>query len=366
MLRERLRTQSWGARQGGFWGRGWGILGMHSKKAGGVDAPDHGAADDGGICVDRAGLDGGLPRPDAHGAVIIPAHNEADVIARTLTALVPLVTGTAIEVIVVANGCRDDTAIVARAFAGVTVVELERGSKTLALNAGDAIARSWPRLYLDADIEIEPVAVFALFDAFEDPAVLAARTRYSYDISGATWPVRAYYRARARIPAPPDRLWGAGGYATGETGHQRFTQFPDVTSDDCWFDEQFASEEKRVVATPPALVRTARNTGALLSVLTRQRRGYRELSVAAQTRARGGGLLSSIHGPASAFDAGCYVILTLISRWRAARSRRRGDTTWERDGSSRGTSGKPSRDVRRSCEAQGVDRVAIAIARVEA
>ena len=87
---------------------------------------------------------------------MIPAHNEAAVIARRLTPLAPLAAAGKLEVIVACNGCTDDTAAIARGFEGVTVLEMAQPSKTAALNAGDAAATHWPRFYLDADVEIGP------------------------------------------------------------------------------------------------------------------------------------------------------------------------------------------------------------------
>ena len=131
-------------------------------------------------------------------------------------------------------------------------------------------------------------------------------------------------------------MWGAGGYATNAPGHERFGRFADVTADDSWFDEQFADEEKRIVSTDPMIVRTPRTTAALVAILTRQRRGYVEIGVAAETTQRGRGLLSSIRGIRSAADAACYVVLTLVARRRARRALARGRTPeWETDRSSR-------------------------------
>jgi glycosyltransferase involved in cell wall biosynthesis len=272
---------------------------------------------------------------DVRGAVIIPAHDESAVIARTLRSLAPLGAVPGVEIVVACNGCHDDTAEIARGFAGVRVVETDRPSKTGAMNLADDVATAWPRLYLDADIEIAPDAVLAVFDQLAEAGVLAARAPFVYDTSGATLPVRAYYRARSRIPAPV-RLWGAGNYAVGEEGHRRFGAFADVTADDNWFDEQFEPGEKRVAATRPAWVRTPRDTAALLAVLTRQRRGAVEAGVPSRARSRGAALIASIRGPRSAVDVGCYVALSLVGRVRAQRLRRRGGAVaWERDASSR-------------------------------
>lgn len=272
---------------------------------------------------------------DVHGAVIIPAHDEAAIITRTLSALRPLLGLAGIEVVVACNGCHDDTAAVARTFPGVIVAETSEASKTAGLNLGDRTATQWPRLYLDADIDIAPAAVVDLFGALAEPGVFAARPRFVYDAVGATLPVRAYYRARTRIPAPPRRMWGAGGYATNAAGHDRFERFPQVTSDDSWFDAQFADAEKRIVATAPMRVRTPRDTGALLGVLARQRRGHVQLGDADTGASRVAGLLRSVHHIDEGIDAAWYVALTLVARVRLALTARRAGSVWERDLSSR-------------------------------
>lgn len=277
--------------------------------------------------------------PAAHGAVIIPAHNEAAVIAGTLRSLAPLTELEGIEIIVVCNGCTDETASIARGFPGVRVEETDRASKIVALNLGDRVATAWPRLYLDADIEIAPEAVLAVFAALAEPGVVAARAPFIYDAVGATIPVRSYYRARSRAPAPPLRLWGAGGYATNQEGHRRFDVFPDITADDSWFDTLFADDEKRVVAAPPMRVRTPRDTKGLLAVLTRQRRGYVELGITSHAKSRGRALVTSIRGPRSAVDAAWYSMLTVVSRQRASQ-RRLDEPAWERDASSRTSTGR--------------------------
>ena len=116
-------------------------------------------------------------------SIIIPAHNEAAVIDRTLEALDPLIAAGTVEVIVVPNGCTDDTADRARGHAGVRVVERTEGSKTAALNAGDAHATRWPRLYLDADIEAAPEALAQAVRALSGDGIHAARPAFRWAIS---------------------------------------------------------------------------------------------------------------------------------------------------------------------------------------
>ena len=80
--------------------------------------------------------------------VIIPAHNEAAVIGPCIDAVLndrSALEG--VEVIVVCNGCTDETVDLAH-LRDVVVLEVSEASKAAALSAGDAAASSFPRLYL--------------------------------------------------------------------------------------------------------------------------------------------------------------------------------------------------------------------------
>lgn len=98
-------------------------------------------------------------------SVILPASNEEAWLGdclRALFASTPVSGGA--EVIVVANGCRDRTAEVARDLADLAersnwsliVLERAEGGKIGALNAGDGMARGAVRAYLDADVVVSP------------------------------------------------------------------------------------------------------------------------------------------------------------------------------------------------------------------
>ncbi|WP_394768416.1 WecB/TagA/CpsF family glycosyltransferase [Lacisediminihabitans sp.] len=270
-------------------------------------------------------------------SVIVPAHNEQAVIARTLSSIAPLAESGRAEVIVVCNGCTDATAEIARGFAGVRVIELAAPSKTAALNAGDEAARFWPRLYLDADIDVHPGAILAVAAQLARDGCLAARPAFRYDTVGSTALVRAYYRARSRLASTNAALWGAGAYALNERGHERFTRFPELTADDLFVDQTFTSREKRVVETEPVRVRTPRTPTALLTVLTRQSRGNSEAKSAAvassSTRSTMRELAATVRGPLTAFDAAVYAIFTVLGR-RAAGSAGP-SSRWETDSSTR-------------------------------
>lgn len=270
------------------------------------------------------------------GTIIIPAHNEHATIGRTLALIAPMASRNQAEIIVVCNGCSDSTASIARSFPGVTVYDIATASKTEALNVGDAAACFWPRLYLDADVGIEPITVRLIFDALSPGPVLAARPAHAYDTTGAATLVRSYYRARGRIPTNRAAIWGAGAYAVSEAGHDRFGRFPSVTADDSYVDNLFDPAEKLVVPTSaPVRVYTPRTVAGLVAVLARQSRGVAELGTTSTTVRSIKALLGSVRGPASAADALCYGALTALGRLKAHRAIGRGNAGWERDLSSR-------------------------------
>jgi glycosyltransferase involved in cell wall biosynthesis len=74
-------------------------------------------------------------------SIIVPAHNESSVIARALAAWIGDSRSDGMDVVVVCNGCTDNTAEIARRFGPTArVIESEVARKTHALNLGDQIS----------------------------------------------------------------------------------------------------------------------------------------------------------------------------------------------------------------------------------
>jgi len=79
-------------------------------------------------------------------SVVVPVHNEGPRLARNLQRMLAGDAGRRIDLVVVANGCTDDSADIARAASPrVRVIEIPEASKIAALNAGDAVAEVYPR-----------------------------------------------------------------------------------------------------------------------------------------------------------------------------------------------------------------------------
>lgn len=199
-------------------------------------------------------------------SIVIPAHNEGRVIGRLLDELLADPHASGPDVVVVCNGCTDDTARVAAARGGrVRVVEIPVPSKHAALRAGDEHARGFPRLYVDADVVLGAADVRALTDELAgDPGLLAAAPGRLIPLAGAAWPVRAYYRVWQRLPAVREGLFGRGVIAVTEEGHERIAALPPLMADDLAASLAFGPGERRVVDSARVVVHPPRTWSDLV------------------------------------------------------------------------------------------------------
>jgi glycosyltransferase involved in cell wall biosynthesis len=214
-------------------------------------------------------------------SVVIAAHNEAGVIDDCLRALqaqpVP-----DLEVIVVANGCSDRTVAVA-ARTGVTVIDRPEPGKPGALNAGEAVATTLPRIYLDADILVPEGGLPAILDTLAtEPHPLAVVPRRRLNTTGRPWPVRSYLVINERLPAFQHGLFGRGLIALSAEGRARFDRFPEMIADDLFLDSQFTDAEKAIAERVQVTVEAPFTTRDLLRRLVRVRRGNAQMRAAAQ------------------------------------------------------------------------------------
>ena len=184
-------------------------------------------------------------------SVLIPAHNEADWLPACLDALCAAdpVAGP-VEVIVVANGCTDDTAELARGWA-LRVLELAQGSKLGALNAGEAAARGAVLVYLDADVLVSPPLLAQLAEALAEDAPRYASGMPQVTTSG-DWVTRHYTRFWQTTGFMTHGVPGFGVFAMNRTGRGRWGDWPDIISDDTFARLNFRPEERIAVPAPYA------------------------------------------------------------------------------------------------------------------
>ena len=275
-------------------------------------------------------------------SVVIPAYNESTVIGRCIERLQEQQGLDQIEIVVVPNGCHDDTAEVARGFGDVvTVIELEEGSKINALNAGDAACTLFPRVYLDADIELSPDCLARCHDALEGGLLAVAPTaRFISDDSGFI--IRSFYEAWRRTPYHSDgHMLGAGFYAMSREGRARFEKFPPIIADDGFAHQLFSREERRSLPDCSFDIHAPRTIKGLIAIKTRERLGALELEAKGYVPREPDREGTTSHSMLPdllrhPISSAIYIILRLYTRARAARQcRQKRFDVWERDESAR-------------------------------
>ncbi|GAB2813647.1 glycosyltransferase [Actinocorallia aurea] len=243
-----------------------------------------------------------------------------------------------VEVIVVANACADGTAEAARAH-GVRVIETDVPGKGHALHLGDAACTVFPRLYLDADVELTGLA--ALLAEIARPGVLACAPVPRWDLTGCGPVVRRVHRVHDRLIAPARVLAGAGAYLLGEEGHRRVFPLPDgLLADDGWAHASFADGERTAVPGAVTVVRQTRTVRAHLRRRARVRRGNRQLAALGRpvtARPLGVGDLRALarRGEAGPLDLACYTAVMLLDK---ASAHWPGGSGWGADATSRAAS----------------------------
>lgn len=211
-------------------------------------------------------------------SIVIPANNEADYIGACLESLLGQRNVSAlIDIVVVANACTDETVAIARAFSErardrgwrFVVLDTDGEGKTNALNMGDDAAAHPARLYLDADVVMEPdlLAGICRILSKPQPVFCGGRLKVAPAHSRIT---RRYAEIWTRLPftTSPDPT-GAGLYAVNAAGRRRWARFPNIVSDDTYVRLLFAPEERK---TAPAgyLWPMAEGARALVRVRLRQ------------------------------------------------------------------------------------------------
>lgn len=275
-------------------------------------------------------------------SVVIPAHNEAASIGRTLRALHSGVGDDDLDVVVVCNGCTDGTADVARrADPHARVLEIPQPSKSEAVRVGNASTHVFPRVHLDADIELSGAAVLELLAPITRERVLATAPLRRLPREGCSPWVRWYYDVWESLPQVESGLFGRGVVVLSEEAQARVAHLSGMLNDDLGMSDAFSAAERRVVASAVAVVRPPRTVRDLVRRRIRVATGNVQAAHLGARRAASRTRLRTLLGLAVARPGlavrlpvflGVYVAAALGARLAV----RAGDfTTWRRDESSR-------------------------------
>jgi len=274
--------------------------------------------------------------------IILPAYNESGVIAAAIESLLRQVEE-GDEVIVVCNGCKDDTETIARSFEpAITVISSPIPSKINALNLGDQHARTYPRIYMDADIRLADGALGLIKKTLEIGQYLAVSPDPILDYGRSSWAVKAYYDIWLSMPFCQSGMIGAGVYALSEEGRKRFDNFPDVIADDGFVRALFKEHERGKVIGAKAIVRVPASLHWLMKIKVRSRMGQMQLTnrypelIKNEHKNRSGGILSALINPLNWPKVIVYLYVSAMSRILARRRLLNiAAYQWEKDNSSR-------------------------------
>jgi cellulose synthase/poly-beta-1,6-N-acetylglucosamine synthase-like glycosyltransferase len=264
------------------------------------------------------------PRPSV--SLIVAAHDEEAVIAAKVAGARALDWPPGrLEVVVCCDGCTDGTADRARAAGADLVLELPRGGKIRAQDAGVAASRGELLAFSDANSTWAPDALRALTAVFADPRVGYACGRVSFvREDGGDNQEGLYWRYELAVRGLESRLASvtAGNGAIYATRRESYIHVDPVMGHDLSFPFNMVKRGWRAVYAPGAharekMVPTTRGEFA---------RKRRMMSHMWPIVIRGGMLSPRGYGPAYAVmilshrilryvSPGLHVVL-LISSWR--------------------------------------------------
>ena len=218
------------------------------------------------------------------GTIIIPACNEEEHILNCLqSVLAQELEGSKVQVIVAANGCRDNTvdialnccdAFISRGWPFV-VLNLEEGSKLAALNEAEAVAISSNRVFLDADVTMERELISMILQALDNERATYATGRLTLQEAESFYS-RKYGGFWLRTPFVRGGTVGAGFFAVNGPGRRRWAEFPDIISDDTFCRLHFSPTE-RVEVDCQYFWPVVEGISNLVAVRRRQDQGVRQL-----------------------------------------------------------------------------------------
>jgi hypothetical protein len=216
------------------------------------------------------------------------------------------------------------------------------------------MARGFPRLYVDADVELRAEDVRTLAEALRRPGILGASPERTLVMTGRPWLVRWYFKIWELLPEVHRGLFGRGVIGVSATGYARLAELPPLLADDLAASLAFAPEERLIVPGAHVLVHTPTNFRDLMRRRIRVALGVNEVErnecgLSSTARTRLADIFAIVcRGPQRLPQAVIFLFVTLLARHGARRLAVRGDQlTWLRDESSRNVQGAEKIPVRK-------------------
>lgn len=211
--------------------------------------------------------------------ILIPAHNEAAVIGRTLLHLSRGLSADDFPIVVIANACADATATKARSVLPTAlVIETDVPGKCNALNLGyEAAAKDCPVVCLDADLDVTAESIKALVAPLLDGTADAACGKMTVRTDDAASIVRAYYKGWRLNPYFDNGKFG-GLFALSPAAAVRIFPLPKLTADDEYVRRSVPRSQTAFVPSCQFTARAPATLASLCAVRRRSLRGAREVA----------------------------------------------------------------------------------------
>lgn len=266
--------------------------------------------------------------------ILIPAHDEAAVIGRTLWYLSRGLPFDRFRIIVIANGCSDATAARARAaLPQAEVIETDRPGKCHALNLGARAAGPGATLIcLDADLDVTAESLAALVEPLHSGTALAACGKMEVVTPDVSPLVRLFYQGWRTNPYFARGKFG-GVFALSPQAAARVFPLPDVTADDEYIRRSLSADEIAFVPGCRFVARAPRTLASLVRVRRRHLRGAQEIARLGKARPERGSARRMLrHALTSPRDALPVAVFVMVMVWvRLSMGLGQGARGWERD-----------------------------------
>lgn len=275
--------------------------------------------------------------------VIVPAHNESSVIEDCLNSIIkqPGID----NIIVSCNGCTDNTVdIVKTKFPNVICLDIEKPSKTNALNAAEEKAKklgiSYPIFYIDADTQLSENAIQHISEIMDSGDILLSAPTPIINTDKSSFLVKTYYKVWTNLPYIKEGVIATCSFIVSEEGRKRFEKFADVIGDDGYIRCHFKNKEIANIKGAEIYITAPKDLFSLIKIKTRARLGNMELIAKDKCPIREekyyGNVMKQRLFSKNFFSTSIYILIALIIRLRAnAQFKKLSTYTWEKDTSSR-------------------------------
>jgi glycosyltransferase involved in cell wall biosynthesis len=204
---------------------------------------------------------GGDSREIKSASIIIPTFNGASRIASCLESLASQTAGRNVEILVVDDGCTDNTANVVRGFASARLISQTNAGPASARNRGALEAQGKILLFTDDDCVPQPDWLEAMLGPFEDEEVVGAKGVYrTHQKSLTARFVQIEYEDKYRLMAGQPNIDFIDTYSAGfrrdrfleMTGYD--TSFPVACAEDIELSYRMSARGWKMKFVPAAIV----------------------------------------------------------------------------------------------------------------